>query len=288
MAFTHKKLQVQFELAQGSFGEGKNNVATTSGLRTSFTGTYPGGTDQGSCEVAVYGIPLSIMNQLSTTGTQLNQKSKNNIAVFAGEEGGQMSVVYQGTIIAAFVDAAGMPEVAFRVMGAPGTYQAVKPVAPLSIKGSADVSGMLKGLAGQMGFAFEDAGVSVKLANPYHPGTAWQQALSIARAANIDITYDRGTMAIVPPNKARAGEPVLISQDHNMIGYPAFNQAGVVITALYDPAVKHYGSIKVQSELTSANGTWKIKNLTLELESEVTKGKWHMVLECVTMDGGTS
>jgi hypothetical protein len=62
----------------------------------------------------------------------------------------------------------------------------------------------------------------------------------------------------------------------------------VIVTALYNPAVKHYGAIKVQSELTPANGTWKIINLTLDLESMVPKGKWFMVMECVQQKSGTS
>ena len=286
MAFEKKRLRVQFSLAQGVFSGG-GNAATIENLRMTFVGYYPGGADQGTAEVSIWGLPLSMMNQLSTVGTQINQISKNQISVFAGEDGGAMSLVYSGSITSAFVDANAQPDVAFRIIAAPGTYQAVKPAKPISIKGSADVAGMMQGLASDMGMTFENAGVNVKLSNPYYGGTPWTQALAIAKAANIDVTFDRGTMAIVAPNKAREGDMPLFSKDTGMVGYPAFNQASVLINSIYNPTVKHYGLIEVKSDLTPANGKWKVNNLTLDLASQMPKGKWFMLMECVIADSGT-
>lgn len=286
MAFTQKLLSASIEMATGTFSGG-SNTAQLSGLRMSLQATFPGGESQGSAELAIWGLPLSMMNQLSLVGTQLAQIKKNKISVFAGETGGQMSLVYQGEIICAYVDAAGMPDVPFRLSMSPGIFAAVQPVKPISIQGSADVSGLMSNIAKQLGLTFENAGVMAKLANPYFAGTAWTQALAIARHANIDVTFDRGTMAIVNPKQARQGADVLISASTGMIGYPAFIQAQVIVRCLFNPNVKHFGQVQIQSDLTPANGTWKVNMMTLDLQSNVPHGKWEMILVCVPGSSGT-
>lgn len=286
MAFTQKELSASFELSQGVFSGGKN-AASISGLRMALLAQFPGGESQGNAELSIWGLPLSMMNQLSTVGTQINQVGKNKISVFASESGGQQSLVYQGFIVSAFVDAAGMPDVPFRIQTSPGLFHAVKPAKPISIKGSADVAGQMQTLAKQMDLTFENAGVKVKLSNPYYPGTAWQQALAMARHANIDITIDRGTLAIADPKKTRQGGDVLISKETGMIGYPAFSQNVVIVTCLFNPSVKHLGQVQIKSDLTPANGKWKVVNLTLDLQSQIPHGKWDMILQCTTIEAGT-
>lgn len=281
MSFSQKLITVQFDLANGSFGSGKNNTATVTGLRTSVHITNTGGASNSNMELAIYGLPLSMMNQLSTVGTQAYKMYHNSITVEAGDAISGMTLVFGGSIISAFVDAESMPNVCFRVMAAPGAFHAIKPVAPLSIKGSADVTGMMSGLAKQMGFGFENAGVNLKLANPYYAGTAWQQAVQIAKHAGVDMIVERNVMAIVPPDKTREGDAVLISAETGMVGYPAFNQANVLVRALFNPSVKYLGAIEVKSDLTPANGKWKVNRLEYELESLVPHGKWFMLMEGV-------
>jgi hypothetical protein len=280
LAFTQKLINVQFNLANGSFGSGKNNTATIRGARVSCHIVNTGGASNSNMELAIYGLPLTVMNQLSTVGTQAYKMYKNSVTVEAGDASG-MTLVFGGDIYSAFVDAQSMPNVCFRVMAAPGSFQAIKPATPLSIRGSADVAGMMKTLAGQMGFGFENAGVDLKLANPYYAGTAWKQAIAIAKHAGIDMIVDRNIMAIVPPAKTRSGEAVLISPQTGMMGYPAFNQANVLVRAYYSPSVKYLGAIEVKSDLTPANGKWKVNRLEYQLESMVPNGRWEMMMEAV-------
>jgi hypothetical protein len=61
-------------------------------------------------------------------------------------------------------------------------------------------------------------------------------------------------LAITPPGPARAGDPVLISPQTGMVGYPTFVSPNIVVKALFNPNVKYQGLIQVQSELTPACG----------------------------------
>ena len=282
MAFSQKRISVEFELANGQF-EGGGNTAEVFGLRVSCT-IVNAGQGSGQAEISIWGLPLALMNQLSTVGSQYLQMYKNGISVLAGDDETGQNVVWTGSIVYAYVDAQAMPDVCFRISSLPGVFHAAKPIPPLTIKGSGDASQMMKSLAGQMDLAFEDAGVKVKFANPYYPGTAWTQALAIARDGGFDVGIDRGTMVITPPGKARNSDTVLISADTGMVGYPFFQQAFVLVRALYNPAVKYQGKVQIQSDLTPANGTWKVNRLEYQLESMMPHGKWFMVLECIAVD----
>lgn len=280
MSFTEKFINVQFTLANGSFGKGKNNQATVTGYRVTAQILNAGGPTQSTMSLAIYGLPLDLMNQLSTVGNQAFKMYKNSITVEAGDVGSDATLVFAGDIINAFVDANAMPQVCFRVYAAPGRYYAMKPATALSIQGSADAAGLMQNLASQMEFGFENAGVNVRLSNPYFSGSLWTQALSIAKNGGFDMAVDRGTMVIVPADKTRDGT-FLISPQTGMAGYPSFNQANVVVTALFNPAVKYLGEIEIQSDLTAACGKWKVNRLEYQLEALVPNGRWFMIAEGV-------
>ncbi|MGO4337875.1 hypothetical protein AB4037_23445 [Labrys sp. KB_33_2] len=284
MTFSQKLINVQFQLASGSFGKNGDNTATITGHRVSFTCEYQGGFSQSQAAISIWGLPLSVMNQLSTVGKNFSQRLNNKIAVFAGESQDAMSVVFEGQIITAFVDAEGMPDVAFRVLAQPGGYNAVKPAKPISVKGSANAADLVKQIAGQLGLGFENTGVDAKLSNPYFAGSPWTQLQQLARHGGFFWTVECGKLAIVKPGQSRKNSEVLISPQTGMVGYPAFSQQAVIVKALFNPAVKHYSKVKIQSDLTSACGEWQVRKYVLELESMIPQGRWFMTLECLPGD----
>jgi hypothetical protein len=141
-------------------------------------------------------------------------------------------------------------------------------------------------LAQQMGLTLENNGVSVKLQNPYYGGSPWTQAVQIARHANIDMYVDRGTLAITPAGQPRqSGGTPLIAASTGMIGYPAFRDAAIIITSLFNPAVQVGGQIQVQSDLTPACGTWYVTHLMYNLEAAMPHGHWFQVMEATLSSG---
>lgn len=279
MAFTQKKLKAVIELANGQF-EGGGNKHTAEGLRMSAE-IVNNGQGSGNAQIAIYGMPLATMNQLSTVGPKAFAMYKNQITLYAGDEESGVSLIYSGDIYDCWVDAQAMPQVCLRISSQPGAFAANKPAEPLSIRGSADVAGMMSGIASKMGLGFENAGVTARLSNPYYGGTLFTQAIQIARDCNFTIGFDRGTMCIVAPGHSRSGDPVLISPDTGMVNYPMFQQSKLILTSLFNPAVKYQGLIKVESDLTPACGIWQVNNLVYQLESMMPHGKWFMTMQCV-------
>jgi hypothetical protein len=147
-------------------------------------------------------------------------------------------------------------------------------VTPKSFKGGASVSSLMSSLAAQMGYAFEDNGVTTQLVSPYLSGSAFQQAAAVAAAANIEFGIDDGTLFICPRGAARPGTVPLISAATGLKEYPVFDKKGLKLECLYNPGIKLGGLINVQSEISVASGTWRVNGLHHHLEAENPGGKW--------------
>ncbi len=273
-SYVQRKINVVFTLGIGTWGQSGADTVTLSGLRVSAEITKAGGKSMGELQMRVYGMTQSQMNKLSTLGMMVQEVRRNNVAIMAGDDVNGMSLVYEGTIFDAWVDHEGDPETVFNVIGHAGLFEAIKPVPARSYSGTADAAVIMADIAGQMGLAFENNGVSVPLSNPYYAGTARVQAERCADAANINWIIDNGKLAIWPMGGSRGGVVPLISPATGMVGYPAYNSSGIVVKSLFNPSIVYGGAIEVQSSLTPACGKWVVQTLAYNLESETPNGAW--------------
>lgn len=287
MTFLPKQIHIVFQLGGKQGGTAQNFAGTQSDsvLLTNYRITANiskiGSNGYSSAEVRIYGLDISLMNQLSTYG-QMYRVTQNEIAISAGDSQSGLALLFQGTIQQAWVDFTGMPDVAFVVVAYTGLAAAMKPVPPASYSGVADASVVIGNIAKQAGYTFESNGVSVQLANPYYPGTARQQMEECARAANVNLTIDKGVVAIWPKGGNRGGTVPLISPQTGMIGYPTYTTYGIMIRTLYAPGFDVIGgNIQVQSSQQPACGTWNVFTAEYVLESQTPDGEWHVDMQCI-------
>lgn len=277
MSFTKKRIDVTISLGTGQFGESGANTVTLSGLRVQALIQAAPGDAMPAAQVRIFGLPLEMMNQLTSVGlVNAAVRLQNTLLLAAGDDETGMTTVYDGTISESWGQFESMPDVPLNVIAVAGLAASLKPVDAISFQGQADVATIMQGLAQTMGYAFENNGVQVQLANPYFPGTALAQARACARAADIYMTIDRGTLAIWPKSTARAqqGDIPLISTDTGLVGYPAFSSNGISLTTLFNPQIKPGGQVQVKSTLPVANGTWFVSEVVHQLESETPNGQW--------------
>lgn len=288
MSYTRRILDVEFELGEGSFGESGSNKVSLTGLRVQAIIKKAGQAGMNTADIRVFGLPPSVVRNITTLGKVLTGTKVNTVTLKAGDETGT-AVVFTGTIQTAFQDYNAAPDVSVVIGAYTGILDALKPLPPSSFKGGADAATIIAGLATQMGYAFQNNGVSVQLSNQYLAGTGRDQALKCAEAANINIAFDDATIAIWPKNQARTGSAVVLSPTTGMIGYPAWMDTSIVVRSLYNPAFVFGCPIIIQdSAVENANGGWKIFSLTHELESETPGGKWFTTMECMILDHTSS
>jgi hypothetical protein len=275
MSFTQKLITVNLTLKSGTF-DGTNNTKVISGLRVKCEADKSGTPSKSTCKLKIYGMLQNDMDTLTTIPAQANKPlavHHNLVQVLAGDVYG-MSTVFQGDITEAFSDFHAEPETFFSLEAITGYYPSIAPVAPKSYKGGVSVSTIMQGLALQMGYTFQDAGVTAQLRNPYLSGTAMQQAQAVANAANIEFGVDNGTLFIAPRGASRPGFAPLISPGSGLIEYPTFSKKGIKFSCLYTPGLSLGGLVNVQSSIKVCCGTWKINSLKHELESMAPNGKW--------------
>jgi len=276
MSYAQRNINLTFQIGKGNFGESGFNTVTVSGLRVSAQIQKAPGPTQTAAQVKVYGLTLSLMNQLSTIGHLPGVGyTRNDMRIDAGDAVNGMSTVFIGSITQAWADFGGIPDVSFTAIALTGFIEALKPIAPNSYPGAADAVTILQQLASTMGLAFENkSNASVILANPYFPGTALTQAQRCAHAANLNMAIDSGTMAIWPMGGSRGGTVRLISAGSGMVGFPRYNKAGISLTTEFNPNIACGTQVQVQSIVTPANGIWPVTVLEHDIESQVPDGSW--------------
>jgi hypothetical protein len=284
--FSKKLLTFSFNMGLGNIGNTGGNTpqVSTSAASGQFAGVRAScqievlGSDQSSCTLnaAIYGLPLSLMNQLTVIQGVYGTVGDNTVTVQAGDEQEGMTTVYSGHIISAWMDGSAQPRVPFRVVGQPEAYHRVKPTDATSVAGTADVATMMQKLAGTMGLTFENNNVSVKVSNPYLFGAAFTQAGQLARMAGIRMLVEKGKLAIWNPGMGRTslGTGVTFSRTNMEVGYPMFSAPNIIVKAVFDPNINYGGIIGVQSDITAACGQWEVNKCLLELDSFMPKGNW--------------
>ena len=279
--FTKKRLDLTITLGTGAFGETVGDTVTLTGLRMLADIANAGGESMGVLQLRVFGLRQEMMNKLTSIGT-INPaiKAKNVIRIDAGDDDNGMHYVFQGNIFDAWADYNAAPDAVFNVIAYDGMKDALKPVSAISFKGSTDVSTIMSGIAKTMGLAFEDAGVSVKLSNPYFPGTALMQVRSCAKAADINYNIDRGTLIIWPKKSSRVGEIPLISPDTGMVGYPSLSSKGMTVRTMFNPKVQLGRDVQIKSSVPMASGKWNVSNVSHALSCEMPGGPWFTTFQC--------
>lgn len=281
MSFVSRQISVSFTLGSGNFQGGGNN-AKLDGLRISARIDGAGGLYNGlMLSMAIYGMSLSDMNQLTTVGRKINYIGKNEVSVTAGGV-----LAFKGILTYAWVDAQAQPNVCFRVQAAPGAFADVTAIAPTSVQGQADVATLMQTLAGQAGFQFENNNVTVKIANPYLPGSVGTQIKTLAHMAGIEHIVERGKLAIWMPGTARSGGGVTLSpKDGTLVSYPAFNSATVMAKSPFNANIANGTKLTISgSALTPANGDWSVFHVTHEVEANLPRGKWFTLAQAASLN----
>ena len=274
VAFQLNPVDVNGTTVRPKFTASGTDQVTLRGYRVGAVIDSQLGIAMGACQMRMYGLPLSLMNDLATLGRLPMAGRNNTVTVSAGDDQAGMAVAFVGTVQTAFADFAGMPEVGFHLVAHSGGFSALNAAPPSSYRGSVSAAVIIQNIANQMGRAFENNGVAVQLSNPYLPGTLRDQLQAAVDAAGIEHEDDGRVIAIWPRGGSRRGLVPLISPDTGMIGYPSFTTGGVIVKTLFNPAIRVGSLIKVESQLKPACGIWRAANRIHEIESETPGGAW--------------
>lgn len=282
-ALTQRLVEVTFALSQNRTfaGSGGKDTVTLSGYRASAKIANSGAPSGSSLHLEVYGMTLSLMNQLSTLGMVVRLVPRDTVVVAAGDARKGMTTVFVGTIINAWADFQSAPNVPFYVEAQSGLGESVTVIPVSSYRGGTDVAQIMGTLARQMtgpdgkvGATLVNNGVTAQVANPYYDGSIMDQVKKVAAESGIGFDYSNGVLYIWPSGGTKGGAVPVVSPETGMVGYPSFVSQGIQVRTRFNPSIVFMGTIKVESSLDPANKVWGVFSLDHDLESMVPNGQW--------------
>lgn len=281
VAIPTRFIDVTFQLGEGTFGEQLGDRTTISGLKVQATISVQGADAQGVLQARIWGLPLTVINKLTTAGpVGFEIKGKNTITLAAGTEAkgqpsGRGSAIFEGAIVTAMGEMQSAPDVVLSVFATSIAAARVRPVAAFSQKGAADVATIMQALANSAGFGFVNHGVKATLSNPNFPGSAASQISTCAAAAGIGWSVEGGVLHIWPGNGYRSGDVPVLSPDAGLVGYPTFSSQYLELRSEFQPTAVIGGRVTVAgSAIDGANGTWGIAGVTHNITSQTPGGPW--------------
>jgi hypothetical protein len=275
MSFVERAIDVQFMLAEGTLQD-DNNVVTLTGHRCEALISNPGGDNMvGSLQLRVFGMKAADMNKFSTAGANPMSYKNNVVKVSAGDVGGQIRQVFEGTIIRSAINYNTATDVSFNVTAVSAFFAQVAPTSPNSYKGEVDVATVIGALAKSIGYSFFNNGVSVRLSNQYLSGSAIDQIKTIANAARIPVCIENGAISIWPNDGTRDGLIIALSPESGLVGYPEFTDIGFAVRSLFNPDIQNGRKLAIsRSQIEKANGNWVAQTVMHELSTLAPNGPW--------------
>ena len=282
-SFTTKSIEIKFTLSHGVFAGTSSNSVTLSGLRVHAEIEKGGFPTKCSAKAKIYGMAQDLISQLTVLTFNAVSARRNLIEIRAGDSDG-LSTVFIGEITGAWANYAAPPELYFEVQALAGFHASVAPGPPSSMPGAVRVADVMRSLARQMGYTFEDKGVGVMVANPYLSGPLYTQAESLAKMAGIEFGVDDGVLFIAPKGEARPTRAIpVLTPRTGLREYPVADNRLMTFKALFSPYVTFGGLAEVrESDIPQANGLWRVLGIKHKLSSRSPQqSTWFSELICV-------
>ncbi len=274
-------LKVVIRLQSGSFNFTDADTVTfdgKEGFRMSFEGSQNGGLSGFYGHVMIWGVTQDVMDRIFVQNYMALDKYSNFITVYATDDDGEYSIVYNGLITQAMPDYMGMPDVPLIIDAVTNLEMALSKPAPDSYAGVVSISSMAKKIATDMGLSFENNGVDGNLTDEYLPGSTLDKLKKLSEDAAFDYYFDISgkILAICPRGKPRASTQIKVNVSTGLIGYPSKTIMGVAFTHLYSSALQMGIPIYIDSDLKPCVGQWFIFAMNYMLDCNVPNGAWHI------------
>ncbi|MDS7935675.1 hypothetical protein RMB03_17360 [Acinetobacter sp. V91_7] len=256
--------------------DGNENQLSSTGLRVSYQGLFGNGARMPMAQIKIYGLALENMLDLLKLRWGTLGALMNRVRIDAGEEGEPLYKVFEGNITFAYPDMQNSPDVVLVIESQAAILENLKPVSPTPFVGEQDVADMIKVLCDEIGYQFENNGVSQVIEACYFTDTQMAKIQKLARDVDIDLYIEQGLVAIAPKGAPRRLKIPIISPDTGLDGYPTPSIQGISFRCLYNPAIRFGGVVSIRdSQISICNGDWRVFGVWVNLEANTPGGKWH-------------
>lgn len=274
-SFRKRGLRIQITLRKGKFKDGTNSILITD-LAMTANVEKAGPPDFGKASVCIYGLPMDMMEQLSTLSMRPMFYNFNYINIFAGDDVEGYSQIFAGTIQNANADFNSQPDVKMNISARVGFWGSVTAQGQNVVSGTQSVSSFIANQAKLAGMSFENKGVSNSIQNAVFSGSPVEQAKQAAEQVGAELIIDDDKMTLIPQGGALKGKQIpKLSASSGLIGYPSMSQNGIEFKAIFNPQFRFAGLIELETLVPKCSGQWRIIKLSHKLSSNMPNdGSW--------------
>src|SRR6185437_8024709 len=136
----------------------QSSTLKVSNLRMSADVLKTGGSGQSTVDLRVWGLGLSVMNDLCAWGQKAGFVGRNTVSVSAGDVGKPPKIVIgNATIYNSLIDGQNQPDLSLRVGANSGIVEAATTLPDVTARGRADGAALLQSICDRIGWIFENA-----------------------------------------------------------------------------------------------------------------------------------
>ena len=273
------KITLTLQGAEESFtAEGSNRISS-SGLAISTVLNYGNGALAPTAEITAYGLPISTMNKLFRVQWNTMQSILNTVKIEAGEQGSELSVIYEGNITFATINLDAAPNVTLVITSQMAVVEKMQVVEPFIVEDgqTVDAASSIERLTKEMGYEFQNFGASHQLVSTTINGSRLDQIRAIADMCDFDLYIEQKLIVICKRNGDREIKIPILSPSTSLIGYPKPDTRGVSFSCIYNPMVRFGGVVTIKDSIIEINnGDWRVYGMVATLEANIPQGKWQI------------
>lgn len=271
-SFKRRRLMIQLTLSKGEFKGGAGNTYQISDLAMSCKVDKVGPPEFGKASADIYGLPLEIMEQLSTLNMHPLFVKRNYMSIFAGDDESGYTQIFSGSITKAGADFNSAPDVAFKIEARVGFFGSVTAQGDSVISGSQPVANFIEIQAKKCGMTFKNEGVSASVKNSVFTGSPIEQARQAAKQIGAELIIDDESMTLIKNGASRKGLVPVLSAESGLLGYPVMTQNGIECKAIFNPDFRFAGLVEIKSTVPRVSGQWRIIKLSHSLSANLPSG----------------
>lgn len=270
-SFSEKTIRIEIALRKGSFAEG-GNTRVIEGLACSVSVVKPGLPEFNSATVKIWGLSHDAMTRLTTLSMTPLVFNWNHIAVYAGEKGQTLPLIFKGETRKSSADFNGSPDVTMDIEASTGFLGGMVAAPATAVSGSAKAPDLYARWAGEIGYTYKNEGISDPTVNSYFPGSPIDKMQKLARDSGHELIIDDNTVYTSPAGVPRNGTAVKLSEATGLIGYPTLDQQGITCKCLFNPAIRYGCRLQIESIVPKVSGNWWIKKVEHNISAYTPNG----------------
>lgn len=243
-----------------------------------------------TASIDIYGVSQRSLNEITTISWISGEITPKRVRIWADENGkGYTNLLFEGGIMEAVPNYKSVPEVSIHIESSMLVYPNLKTVPPSSLSSDTNILDFIQSMCASydVNCSMDEVLLSHKQDFIYKGSMDIYDSKGLGsridklqrkfnKKFNFDYAFDVNGIRLVYAGGDITKTALVFTPD-TYIGYPSFNNCGIVLDTEHLANINVGQRIKVQGSIVpQANDTWVINQIKYHLQTKTPKAKWIM------------